>query len=31
LGYSHIKIAGIVRVDQDTVTAYIKKYAESGL
>ena len=31
LGYSHIDIAGIVRADQDTVTAYVKKYVESGL
>ena len=31
LEYSHIEIASIVRVDQDTVTAYIKKYVENAL
>jgi transposase len=31
LGLSHKDIAAIVRVDQDTVTSYLKQYTQNGL
>jgi transposase len=30
-GYAHREIAGVVRVDEDTVTGYLRKYRDGGL